>query len=197
MHPRNKYWKNPADFLQLSRSYPSLQPYIFQRTTEYGTIDFSNNKAVKELTKALLAQDFNLKWDIDEEHLVPTIPLRLNYLHWIEDLLSEDEGEVPKGPEVIGLDIGVGASCIYPLLGVRMNNWRFYGTEIATTSLQIAEKIILNNNLEDNIKLAKPVEINSNLLLTILGKEWRDVKFNFVMCNPPFYSSIKEKTGKK
>ena len=130
MHPRNRYYAKPADFLQLSKSYPALQPYVIQRTTEYGTVDFSNNKAVKQLTKALLAQDFDLEWDIDEGHLVPTIPLRLNYLHWIEDLLSEYEGMVPRGHEVQGLDIGVGASCIYPLLGVKMNDWKFYGKKM-------------------------------------------------------------------
>ena len=127
MHPRNRYRKSPADFLHLSQAYPSLQPHIIQRTTEQCTIDFSSNRAVKELTKALLDHDFNLKWDIEEGQLVPTVPLRLNYLHWIEDLLSEYEGMVPKGPGVQGLDIGVGASCIYPILGVKMNNWTFYG----------------------------------------------------------------------
>ena len=127
MHSRNRYKEKPADFLELSRIYPQLQTYIVQRSTDSGSIDFSNPKAVRELTKALLADDFNLKWDLNEGHLVPTIPLRLNYLHWIEDLMSEYEGLVPKGQEVVGLDIGVGASCIYPLLGVRMNKWKFYG----------------------------------------------------------------------
>lgn len=127
MHPRNRYKEKHADFLHLSRLYPPLQTYIIQRSTDVGTIDFSNPKAMKELTKALLAHDFDLKWDVSEGHLIPTIPLRLNYLHWIEDLLSEYEGLVPKGKDVVGLDIGVGASCIYPLLGAKMNKWKFYG----------------------------------------------------------------------
>lgn len=44
------------------------------------------------------------------------MPLRLNYLLWIQDLLEEN---VMGGADVVGLDVGVGAACIYPILGAK------------------------------------------------------------------------------
>ena len=69
------------------------------------------------------------------------------------------------------------------------------GTEIADSSLLRAGEIILRNKLDASIRLAKPVD--SSLMLTLMEREWSDAKLSFVMCNPPFYASVKEKTGKK
>ena len=73
--------------------------------------------------------------------------------------------------------------------------YKYAGTEKAASSLQRAEEIILLNKLNANIKLAKPAD--SSLMLTLMEGQWRDAKLSFVMCNPPFYASIKEKTGKQ
>lgn len=69
------------------------------------TIDFSNKDAVRALTKALLAKDFDLRVEIPENKLVPTLPLRLNYLLWIEDLLNWKKDE-PSPTKIHGIDIG-------------------------------------------------------------------------------------------
>ena len=34
------------------------------------------------------------------------VPQRLNYIHWLEDLLAEEGGKVPQGDGVCGVDIG-------------------------------------------------------------------------------------------
>lgn len=65
-------------------------------------IDFKDAKSLRILTKCLLKSDFNLDVVIPEDRLVPTLPLRLNYILWIEDLLKSIE----KVNNVWGLDIG-------------------------------------------------------------------------------------------
>jgi 23S rRNA (adenine1618-N6)-methyltransferase len=57
----------------------------------------------------------------------------LNYILWIQGLLdtTSDSYKDVYDPEreVLGLDIGTGASCIYPLLGCsQRSKWRFAGT---------------------------------------------------------------------
>jgi RNA methyltransferase len=46
---------------------------------------------------------------------------RLNYIHWVEDLLRQRLPDafpsMKLGGDVTGIDIGTGASVIYPLLG--------------------------------------------------------------------------------
>lgn len=74
----------------------------FQDITGKITIDFKDAKSLRILTKCLLKSDFNLDVDIPEDRLVPTLPLRLNYILWIEDLLNA----IKKGGNVWGLDIG-------------------------------------------------------------------------------------------
>lgn len=51
------------------------------------TIDFKNQEALRALTTTLLHKDFGLRVEIPLNRLVPTLPLRLNYLLWLEDLL--------------------------------------------------------------------------------------------------------------
>jgi len=51
------------------------------------TIDFKNQEALRALTTTLLQKDFGLRVEIPLNRLVPTLPLRVNYLLWIEDLI--------------------------------------------------------------------------------------------------------------
>lgn len=65
------------------------------------SIDFNDETALKIFTKCLLCQDFRLTVYLPPKQLVPTLPLRLNYILWIEDIVKTFEFE-----NVIGLDIG-------------------------------------------------------------------------------------------
>lgn len=57
---------------------------------------------------------------------------RLNYVHWVEDLLaSRIQPSSSAGRVITGVDIGTGASSIYALLGARVAGWRFVATEVA------------------------------------------------------------------
>lgn len=57
------------------------------------------------LTEVLLKHDFNLEVKIPPNKLVPTLPLRLNYILWIEDLMKH--ACFSEMQETVGIDIGI------------------------------------------------------------------------------------------
>lgn len=64
------------------------------------SVNFKEPEAVRALTCTLLKEDFGLTIEIPLERLIPTVPLRLNYIHWVEDLI--DGQKQPRR----GIDIG-------------------------------------------------------------------------------------------
>ena len=68
------------------------------------------------------------------DRLCPTIPSSHNYLLWLEDLIAPET----SSSAVLGVDIGTGASCIYPLLGVAQRGWHFIATEVDPLSVAAA-----------------------------------------------------------
>ena len=86
------------------------------------------------LTRVLLRRDHNILWEIPSNHLCPTVPQKLNYIHFVADLISgvTDSAAMASKPAGAvgkrGIDIGTGASVIYPLLGVRCYDWHFLAT---------------------------------------------------------------------
>lgn len=82
--------------------------------------------------------------EIPLDKLIPTVPLRLNYILWIEDLLSISK----KDGEIRGIDIGCGASCVYPLMAAKKYGWKMIATEIDDASLEYARGNVQRNSLE-------------------------------------------------
>jgi len=87
--------------------------------------------------------------------------------------------------EITVLDIGTGANCVYPLIGHAEYNWHFVSTDCNDMAIASAEKIIVENNLKEHIKLRKQIEID-HVFKNIITLE---DKFDASMCNPPFYKS--------
>ena len=118
LHKRNPHNKR-YDFPELIKSLPKLGEYISKNKYDEFIIDFSNYDAVLTLNKALLAHFYGItKWSIPDGYLCPAIPGRADYIHYIADLLAKfNEQEIPIGKKVKGLDIGIGSSCIYPIIG--------------------------------------------------------------------------------
>ncbi|CAH1638254.1 unnamed protein product [Spodoptera littoralis] len=184
MHPRNIY-KTPPDFGKLSLFYPEFAAISKMDITGKVGIDFKDPHSLRVLTKCLLKSDFNLEVDIPADRLVPTLPLRLNYILWIEDLMEVTH----RKENIVGLDIGTGACAIYPLLGAVKNKWKFVGTESDAESFTKAEENVQRNNLQELIKLTKnSTKCIISHLFTYDDKE----QFDFCMCNPPFYSNLQE-----
>ena len=186
LHPRNLH-RNSYDFETLITSVPELKHYVFKNDYDTLTINFNIPKAVRLLNKALLLKYYNVKnWDIPENNLCPPIPGRADYVHYLADLLAEDNGEIPTGTPVKGLDIGTGANLVYPLIANHSYGWEMLGTDINPNSLENAQKILESNpDLEENIQLK--LQPDSNLIFKniILSKD----RFTFSMCNPPFHES--------
>ncbi|ETW31347.1 hypothetical protein PFFCH_01247 [Plasmodium falciparum FCH/4] len=86
------------------------------------------------------------------------------------------------------LDIGVGANCIYPLLGNNIYKWSFLGTDINIDSLKYSFINILINNKENDIQLKYQTN-KRNIFQNIINNS--DLFF-FSMCNPPYYTFIEE-----
>lgn len=201
LHPRNldRFGYN---FEQLINVSPDLQQFVAinehnidSSDSEQAkqTIDFSNPDAVKALNKALLINHFDIQdWDIPANYLCPPIPGRADYIHYIADLLATtNNGVIPEGEMVQGLDIGVGANCIYPIIGNSAYGWSFVGTDIDENAIQNCKKIIASNpKLMDPISLQLQTE-SRFIFKNIITPEDR---FAFTICNPPFHSSQDEAT---
>jgi 23S rRNA (adenine1618-N6)-methyltransferase len=188
----NFHHRNPHrfryNFEQLTNDCPELKAFVHINEHNIETIDFSNPKAVKALNKALLISNYGItNWDIPDNYLCPPIPGRADYIHYIADLLAtSNNGIIPEGESIIGLDIGIGANCIYPIIGNAAYGWSFVGADIDENALQNCKKIIAANpTLIDAVSLqlqTEPRFIFKNIILP-------EDKFAFTICNPPFHSS--------
>lgn len=186
LHPRNIH-RNSYNFDELITVVPELKHYVFRNDYDTLTINFNLPKAVKLLNEALLLKYYNVKdWDILEGSLCPPIPGRADYVHYLADLLAEDNGEVPIGNSIKGLDVGTGANLVYPLIANYSYGWEMCGTDINKDSLKNAQQILDNNpDLSEDINLKFQSE-SDFIFKNILSLE---DKFTFSMCNPPFHES--------
>ena len=141
LHPRNRH-RGRYDFPQLADALPALKPFLKPNPYDAAelTIDFADPAAVKTLNAALLSHFYGVAhWDIPAHYLCPPIPGRADYLHHVADLLAAGNGGgIPRGNATRILDIGVGANCIYPLIGQHEYGWRFVGTDIDPVTIAAA-----------------------------------------------------------
>jgi len=190
LHPRNKN-RERYNFKQLISSCPELA--FFVKLNIYGdeSIDFADPEAVKTLNKALLQFHYGIVgWDIPENYLCPPIPGRADYIHHIADFLcSNNYGKIPTGSGIKCLDIGVGASCIYPIIGNKEYGWSFIGSDINPVSIESANRIIAQNFTLQGIVECKLQPNAKDFFYGIIRK---DELIDLSICNPPFHASVKE-----
>ncbi|SHH34197.1 23S rRNA (adenine(1618)-N(6))-methyltransferase RlmF [Winogradskyella jejuensis] len=187
LHPRSKH-RERYDFDKLIEVAPSLNPFVAKN--KYGdlSVDFFNPKAVKSLNAALLKLYYNIEyWNIPEQYLCPPIPGRVDYIHYIADLLEDSS----YNSSIKGLDIGTGANCIYPLLGNKIYGWQFIASDIDETAVSFAKDIVTKNSLENHIA----IKFQSNSAKKLEGILNPNEQITFTMCNPPFHAS--EEDAKK
>ena len=190
MHSRNKN-RERYDLSALIISKPELANYVIPNKYGEDSVDFSNPIAVKILNKALLKHYYGIKnWEFPDENLCPPIPGRADYIHHIADLLGENNfGTIPIGDKITCLDIGLGASCIYPIIGVTEYDWKFIGSDIDPKSIASAQNIVYSNlSIKDKIE-CRLQKNSKDIFHGIIGKE---DKIDLTICNPPFHSSIED-----
>ena len=188
LHPRNKH-RQRYDFDALIKTSPALAQ--FAGINMYGdcSIDFADPKAVIALNSALLQHFYNIQnWRIPANYLCPPIPGRADYLHNIADLLAvKNGGMIPQTSSINVLDIGVGASMVYPLIGQREYSWRFVGADCDSIAINNAQQIINENmGLADNITL----RLQTNSANIFKGIIKPSDFFDITLCNPPFHASL-------
>ncbi|KAI8319012.1 S-adenosyl-L-methionine dependent methyltransferase, partial [Martensiomyces pterosporus] len=183
----------------LASQCPDLSKYLIAQSPTRSTIDFRDPAAVRSLNRALLKAFFGLTVHLPSDSLCPSVPNRLNYVQWIAENITAEFAHSP----IWGVDIGTGASCVYPLLGVRvMPQCRFVATDINECSIQAAKqnvesngldariRVYLNKNRETKLPLDDP-EFPLPALADGQGAGQETVAF--CMCNPPFYESEEER----
>lgn len=190
LHPRNKH-RERYDFKALITCTSELKHYVHLNDFGDESIDFFDPNAVKALNKALLKKHYGISyWDVPANYLCPPIPGRADYLHYIADVLHEDkDGLIPNGHNIKCLDIGVGANCVYPLIGNKDYGWSFVGTDTDPVAIDSAQRILNKNlGLTDKIELRRQLNPQDVFKGIIRKKEF----FDITICNPPFHSSLAE-----
>ena len=190
LHPKNRH-RSRYDFTLLIKANPELTQFV--ATNIYGdeSIDFFNPDAVKALNKAILIQYYGLDyWDIPKNYLCPPIPGRADYIHHIASFIgSRNLAKIPKGRKITCLDIGVGANCVYPIIGNYEYGWSFIGSDIDPTAIHSAQKIIdSNSRLKGNIEI-RLQESKIHYFNGIIG---HNEEIDLSICNPPFHISQAE-----
>ncbi|MEN4904919.1 23S rRNA (adenine(1618)-N(6))-methyltransferase RlmF [Luteimonas sp. TWI1437] len=192
LHPRNRH-QGRYDFSRLVAASPDLADHLLTTPRGETSIAFDDPAAVRALNRAILRSDYGIAhWDLPDGALCPPIPGRADYLHGLADLLAASgNGAIPRGASVRALDVGVGASCIYPLLGHAEYGWRFVGSDVDATSLQVATAIVHANRLDKAIALRHQPARN-RIFQTVVRA---DERFDLTLCNPPFHASAAEAAG--
>ncbi len=190
LHPRNKH-RQRYDFAALIASCPELT--VFVANNQYGdaSINFFDPAAVRCLNKALLQHFYGVKdWQIPAHNLCPPIPGRVDYIHYLADLLAASSPKAKvKGAAIRCLDVGVGANCVYPLVGAREYGWSFVGSDIEAESLVSAQGILnANPDLAEQIEL----RLQTNKRAIFKGIIQSGERFTVTLCNPPFHRSAAE-----
>ena len=190
LHPSNKH-RERYDFKLLCEACPDLAQYVALNKYDDESIDFFNPEAVKMLNKALLKQYYEIThWDIPKGYLCPPIPGRADYIHHIADVLGKSNGgKIPTGSAIKVLDIGVGANCIYPIIGVKEYGWNFIGSEIDSIAVDSAKSLIdLNPELKGRIE----IRLQNNPKHFFEGIIQSNERFDLTIGNPPFHASLAE-----
>ncbi len=190
LHPKNLH-QGRYDLAALRLTCPELIALLRPNPKGDQTIDFSDEKAVLCLNKALLAHFYHVQhWQIPPGYLCPPIPGRADYIHYLADLLAvSNQKQCPTGKKVHVLDIGTGANCIYPIIGSQSYGWQFVGTDIDPVAVKTASLIAQSNTaLNKLIKIRQQKESEYIFKGVVKPKD----RFDLTLCNPPFHASMQE-----
>jgi 23S rRNA (adenine1618-N6)-methyltransferase len=193
MHPRNRH-QTRYDFARLVLADRELARFLRPNPRGDQSLDFADPDAVLALNRALLRDFYGIsKWQIPPGYLCPPIPGRADYVHHVADLLAtSNAGAIPRGDSVAVLDIGVGANCIYPIIGVQEYGWRFVGSDIDLVALDAAKRIVAAN---PPLRRLIECRLQSASDAVFTGVVQRDEIFDVSICNPPFHASAADATA--
>lgn len=186
MHERNRF-RDGYDFTHLTAAHLPLKAFVVRGPRGDATIDYADPAAVLALNQALLKDAYGVQWSLPAGALCPAVPGRSDYVHHLADLLSGgDDAAIPRGPDVAILDIGTGASCIYPIIGACEYGWRFVATDTDQAAHRWARQIVrVNRPVAKLIEGRHQPDPRSCFAHVTMPGE----RFAASMCNPPFHPS--------
>ncbi len=193
MHQRNLHSER-YDFRALIKSSPELAVAVRDNMHGDLSIDFAKPESVKLLNRALLKHYYQVAfWDIPAGYLCPPIPSRADYIHYMADLLAaSNAAELPKGRKVCVLDIGMGANCVYPIVGTRLYGWTCVGADIDPVAVKTANMLAdINPLLKGRIR-CRLQKTPGDIFKDVFHE---DELFDLTMCNPPFHGSLAQATA--
>lgn len=186
LHPQNPF-AVPYPLTELVKLQPALAAYL--KTTPDGrqTLNFAEPAAVTLLNTALLQWQFGLAhYQIPPGYLCPAVPGRLDYLLYLQDLLTQSHrGKKVPASAVQLLDIGCGANLIYALLAAKALRWQAIGSDIDARALQNAASLIEQNGLQRQLSLRQQADPQAIFHGVIQPGDYLDL----TLCNPPFHDS--------
>lgn len=122
-------------------------------------------------------------WDIPDGFLCPPIPGRVDYIHYVADLLAG----YASNQTVSLLDIGTGANGIYALLACQAYGWNVTATDVNPLALDNVATIAQNNpTLKGDLTLRLQQDKSRIFERVIEQGDYFDVS----VCNPPFHGSL-------
>ncbi|MEL7292733.1 MAG: 23S rRNA (adenine(1618)-N(6))-methyltransferase RlmF [Pseudomonadota bacterium] len=188
LHKDNRH-QGRYDFKALVAAVPQLKAHVIRNPKGEQSINFSDPAAVKMLNKALLAHHYQVGvWDIPQGFLCPPIPGRADYIHRLNELVLRDLPKLQQ-QQLHALDIGVGANCIYPIIGARTYGWRCVGSDIDARSIDNANMIASQNpSLKDMVE----ARLQKQSRYLFKGIIQPGECYHVTTCNPPFHKSLQE-----
>jgi 23S rRNA A1618 N6-methylase RlmF len=158
------------------------------------------------LTKALLHVHWNLSLPhLPLHHLCPPVPNRFFYVKWLQQTVLpatardfiQDSNRTCNREIIVGLDIGTGPMCIYPLLfSAALNNQheacQFYATDVDPAAVEMAQLNVASNQLQQQIAVylvPPPTLTRGPLLQSLLPLASQHKHVDVCMTNPPFFDS--------
>lgn len=188
LHSRNAH-QGRYDFPKLTAALPELKPFVIKNPKGEQSINFSDPVAVKLLNKALLAHHYGVTfWDIPQGYLCPPIPGRADYVHRLAELLTKESKSL-KHNLVRALDVGVGANCIYPIVGSTQYGWTYVGSDVDPVSVKNANLIAQQNK---GLKGKIECRLQSDSRHFFKGIIQPGEHYDLTTCNPPFHKSLQE-----
>lgn len=183
LHPRNQH-QGRYDISALIKALPELKNKVILNPVGEQTINFTDPDSVLLLNKALLAHHYGIQiWDIPKGYLCPPIPGRADYVHRLSEFVDKSDKNISV------LDVGTGASVIYPIIGVREYQWHFTTSDVDPVSVKVAKQIVEQNpGLKKNVQCRLQNDPNKIFQGIIQPGEF----YHLTMCNPPFHKSLKE-----
>ncbi|WFD44228.1 hypothetical protein MPSI1_002894 [Malassezia psittaci] len=211
MHERNPY-QDPKRLLWLAEKDTKLAKYI-NKKHKYVSVNWDDEEVKRTVSEAILRHDFGIDVRLSSDRLCPSVPNRLNYVLWIEDLVNSLHWYDCQDPSYArGIDIGTGSIAIYACLACKRNPlWSIVGTDIDADAIEHAKRTLDGDMSRcDDCKVTSTAQLRSRIQLIHTHGSFLDmlhldeqyaeshesrqkVAYHFSMCNPPFYASQEER----